>query len=517
MQPVFVDQEGNRVSLPAGITTQGNPQQIMQILMSQGLRPAGSEEGFVEKSDTEFKVCVEGLKIEDCYFPDHNDKWEEQPFLRMIYPTLGDLVELQDQGVYKNIDNTLVKGAPRDTTDDEDRKQVAYSQYGQECPLLECYVNWEGEWRLATFAPDAGWVEVRNQPMSEIFWHGRKPVHRFTIYPKSNESMGTGVPQKITHFAKGMDDLYNQMIDAGTIEIIPYFFYNEAATGMTAAKKHKIYPGAMLPIPKDSQLHPANTGVKAPMFSQFINLLLTFFERTLSLMDYSAGTRSSTTGQGGDTASGMSMILQEGNIKHNYTGEHLQDTFGDILTDILSLYAQNMPLNAKMRLFKNNKWLYQPINVQALQGRYDITIDVSDSSANTMTNRREKMGLYQQFKGAPMVNQLQLVTDVYQAFGIKDVEKRINPVWGMITQALIKEPELQKVLPQFIQKFVQQKQAADRQKQIANEAKSNIERQAIQRDVERPYENRKMVDQANENYKRGVVKKVIEGIGGLRD
>jgi hypothetical protein len=213
----------------------------------------------------------------------------------------------------------------------------------------------------------------------------------------------------------------------------------------------------------------------------------------------------------------MSMILQEGNIKHNYTGEHLQDTFGDILTDILSLYAQNMPLDAKMRLFKNNKWLYQPINVQALQGRYDITIDVSDSSANTMTNRREKMGLYQQFKGAPMVNQLQLVTDVYQAFGIKDVEKRINPVWGMITQALVKEPELQKVLPQFIQKFVQQKQAADRQKQIAGEAKSNIERQAIQREVERPYENRKMVDQANENYKRGVVKKVIEGIGGLRD
>lgn len=517
MMPVFIDEYGARASLPPGVMSSGGPEQVMAIALSMGLRPAGAEEGFREKASTDFKVQVEALKIEDCFFPDHNDKWEEQPFMRKIYPQLGDLVELREAGVYKNITNKLVKGARRNTTDDEDNKEIQYSEYGQECELLECFVKWKGEWVIATFSPDAGWEEVRRQKLSEVFWHGRKVIQRFRIYGESNESMGTGIPKKIEQLSKGMNDLYNQMIDAGTIEIIPFYFFNQSSTGMLSSKTHEIAPGKGIPIPKDSQVTFPNVGGKSAMFIQFINLLLTFFERTLSLMDYSAGTRSSTTGQGGDTASGMNMILQEGNIKHNYTGETIQDVFAELLTDALSLYAQNIPMTAKIRLFQNNKWLFKPVNIQALEGRYDIAIDISDASSNTMTNRNEKLALNKLLAANPAVNTVQLTQDLLQAFGIRSTEKYINPAFGTLSAALQEFPELANQIAQFVQQYAQKKQAETRRQEIAGQAEANIERQAIEREVEAPYENQKLVDQANESYKRKIVGQIVEAIGGIKE
>lgn len=515
-QPIFLDQEGNEVELPPGITDQGTPDQVMQTLIAMGLKPGGKKEGFKESAEKDFRVRVEALKIEDCFFPDHNDRWEEQPFIRKITLTLGELQELQEQGVYKNITNSLVRGSQRQTTDDESRKDIQYSLYGQECDLFECFLKWKGEWRLATFA-DVSWEEVRNQKLQDVYWHGRKPIHRFTIYPKSNESMGTGVPHKIKEFSKGMNDLYNQMIDAGTIDIIPYSYFNQSSTGMVASKKQEIFPGARIPIPKDANVFFPPRSSASRLFIEFITLLLTFYERTLSLMDYSAGTRSASTGQGGDTASGMNMILQEGNIKHNYTGEHVQDTFAEMLTDALSLYAQNIPMDAKIRLFKDNKWLFQEVDIAAIQGKYDIAIDVSDSSTNTMTNRNEKLALLQNFRGAPMVDQTQLAKDVYKAFGIRDTEHRINPAWEMLSQALIQAPEIAQPLQQMVQQFMQQKQQQMRQQELQSQAQANIERQEVQRQAEAPFENRKIVDRANERFKSKIIGKAVEEIGGINE
>ena len=90
--------------------------------------------------------------------------------------------------------------------------------------------------------------------------------------------MGTGVPKKIENPSKGMNDLYNQMIDAGTISIIPYYFFNKSSTGMMGNQKHKIYPGAGIGLPKDSNVHFAPQNSQAAMFINFINLLLSFYE-----------------------------------------------------------------------------------------------------------------------------------------------------------------------------------------------------------------------------------------------
>ena len=513
--PVFRNADGERVEIPTGLFAGADEAEIaqrMQQLMSIGVMPAGDEEGYREKKDTKFKVLMEGLKLEDCYFPDHNDHWEEQPFLRMIYPTLRELKDgSENGGPYKNISNDLVDGYQRPTTQDEDAKKVSYSLYEQQCTLLECYYRWEGEWKLATLSPNAAWTEVRNQKMIDVYWHGRKPVRRFTIYPESNESMGTGIPKKIEHFSKGINDCFNMMIDNGTIEVMPYGFYNKSATGMEQVQT-KLFPGALVPIPKDSQVYWPQAGVKSPVFIEFINLLLTFFERTLSLMDYSAGTRSATTGQGGDTASGMNMIMQEGNIKHNYTGDHLQDTFAEVLTDVLSLYIQYMPMDAQIRINEGSGYTFKDVDIQAIQGAYDLLVQVSDASANTMTNRNEKLTLKQVFANSPDIDQGALDGDVLKAFGMKQTDKYVKPGFAMVTQALQTDPEgVQQAIQEHMQQFMQQQE----EQKIRGQAEDNIQRQAIEREVEAPHENQKIVDQANEGFKRKMTGQIIEHLGGL--
>jgi hypothetical protein len=176
-----------------------------------------------------------------------------------------------------------------------------------------------------------------------------------------------------------------------------------------------------------------------------------------------------------------------------------------------------MPLTAKMRLFKNNEWLFKPINVSALQGRFDIAIDVSDASANTMTNRNEKLALYKMLRQDPSIDPVQLVEDLLHAFGIRSTEKRINPAFATLSQALRQAPELAKPIGQFLQQHLQQKQVQERKQEIRQQAEANIERQAIEREVEAPHENRKIVDQANESYKRKIVGQVVESIGGIKE
>ena len=509
--PVFIDPLGREITIPQETFQGQNPQVVLQQLMAAGIRPAGSKEVVKGQMQRVFKCVMEGLKIEDCFYPDHNYMWDEQPFMRYIYPTLRELKDLNEAGVYKNIGNDLVEAGARATTDDEQEKDISYSLYTQECKLIECYVKWEGEWVIATFSPTAGWREVRHQKLIDIYWHGHKPIRRFTIYPESNESMGVGIPRKIEQLSKGQNDLFNQMIDNATMEVMPYFFYNKSAAGMESIQR-KLFPGAGVGLPKDSRVFFPNSGVKSPVFIEFINLLLTFFERTLSLMDYSSGTRSSTTGQGGDTASGMQMILQEGNIKHNYTGEHLQDTFADILKDILSLYAQYMPLDSQMRISGKDGWTFKGVDVAALQGEFDIRVEVSNASSNTMTNRNEKLTLYQILKGSPVVNQEKITVDLLKAFGHKGIEEYIAQNYQLVTQALQADPEgTMQMLQQHLQEVSQQQD----QEKIKSEAEHNIMRQKIERQVEQPYENEKLVDQANENYKRNITQKVIEGIGGL--
>jgi hypothetical protein len=505
LRPVFVDNLGNEIDTDQIL---GTPMEEMflQMVMAGLITPTGEQEEHVSTSEERtFKVELDIIPLDQAFFPDTWENWDEMPYLRYIYPTLRELEDASEEngGPYKNISKDLVRDSARESSDhrdeEQERKGVRFSEYTYEVECMECYLKWRGEWTLATFVPSAGWLEIRRQKMQEVYPHGRKPVHRFRLFPEENESMGYGIPEKIEYYSTGVDDLYNQMIDSGTVEIIPWGFIPVAPGADT--KKIEIYPGKLNEVGRDSVPFFPNIGVKSPQFINFIQMLMGFFERMVSLMDQTLGGDRMGGGRGTETLGGMSLIVQEGNIKHSYTGEGLQLGFARLLTDCFGLYARYMPLDAQMGVFENNGWRFEEIDVLRLQGQYDFSIHTSNSSANAMLNRREKLELYNMLAQNPTINFDQITEDLLKAYGIKDLENYQNPAYGMMMQALAQAPEI----AQMVQQYLQQKQMQARQQQIAGEAQSNVQRQQIERQVERQapqFEQDKLVDQAQESVQR---------------
>ena len=503
VKPVYEDENGERAELPDGFESLP-PEQLAQLGFT-----ATPSDSFEEEEATRFKVRLEAIPLTDAFFPDSHQNWEDQPYLRLIYPEYGDLLAMSDgDGPYKNITKDLVVDPGRlgDANEDEDAvdEGVKFSEFTKQVRLLECYYKWKGVWRISTFAIDRAWIEVRDQKMSDVYWHGHKPVHRFRLYPQSNKSMGTGIPAKIQHFSKGIDDLFNQMVDSGLVQIIPWFFFNEAP-GFENLNL-KLAPGKGVPIGKDTNVTFPTLGVTATQILSFIEALLGFFERTVGLSDYTLGRESGTAGKGGETYSGMALIVNEGNIGHQYKGETLRDTFELLLTDVLSLYAQNMPLDAKQRIFENNQWVFRPLDVMSIQGQYDIKIDVSDSSANKMLSRKEAVEKHQMLLGNPVVNTQKTTEDLLRAYGHKDTSEHIRPEFAFVMQAVLQNPEI----VQMLQQYMEQKAQQAREQQIAGEAQANVRRQEIEREVEAPSEAGKLVDQVTESSKRKILQPAIE-------
>ena len=202
----------------------------------------------------------------------------------------------------------------------------------------------------------------------------------------------------------------------------------------------------------------------------------------------------------------MSLLVQESNIKHQFMGEGIRDALSVMVRDVLSLYGQFAPFDSKMRIFENNEYVFKPFDLQAIQGQYDVSINVANASANKSLNRAEKMELYKILGNSPVGNLPKATLELLKTYDLKDSEKWIKPEVTAMLQAMQQAPEL----PQVVAQYMQQREQQQRQQTIANEARSNIERQNIERNIERPVENDKILDQATESAKRQLLKPMGE-------
>lgn len=451
-----------------------NPKDEMQVRQIQMLGlPIRTEyiDKLVDKETTVFRVRNDIMPFEDVFVPDIITDWEACPAAIRIRPTYQELERSSEAngGPYINITpeiiNDEVTSRDDNTPYDMDEKPVQPDQVYKEIPCIEFYMpnvaleeGDDPDWVIATYTVNSKTC-VRRQYLREAFMDNRKPLRRFVLMPDRDKAYGFVVFDKIKHHHRAVNDLINQMIDSGTLQIMPYFI-----SGPTAGlrENQSIYPGAILEANDPNSVREANHQLKAQVLIEFINLIMGFVERLMSVSSYSDGVQDTAMGQGAGTASGMRMLLNESQAKRNFQSKPIKDELEDLIADDIKLYGWFMPTDAEIRV--NGE--FKQASVDMLQGDYIFTMRISDSATNEMLERMEKAELFQIASKLPYANQVEMFKELLEAYQVKQPEKYINPQFLIILQACAQNPQIVQAVQQVMQQQGQQNKAAEMQKQV---------------------------------------------------
>jgi hypothetical protein len=419
------------------------PDDVLEGMVSDPEFPANVPQEFLElipdyeeKEERVYKIPALVLDLNHCLMPDKCKDFSKEPFLRLLDIEYGKLKEKTKEkgGSYFNIDDKLVESAEDESTSseldqtiNEEQLKIRGSRLKKIVRCVEAYLpdydlkDGKGkDWVIATVAIGSGTL-IRKQRLVEVYFSNEKPIRRIPLFAESDAPFGHGVRFIIRHLEDGCTDLFNQMIDSGTIQIAPWFFY-EASSGYDEDDAY-IAPGHGVPVADATKIHFPNLTVSAQVYLQFINFVLAMFERLLSISDFGLGRQSDLTGGGGETLGGIQLITQQGQVQHSYRGKKIQNCYADIIKDIYLLYVQTVPLDLKKRLWKDQKWSFEQSNINSLIGNYDFEIVLNPEEANSLFNQQKEMTFIKSgeiFKD--LANPVKVFEDFLKAFNKRPME-----------------------------------------------------------------------------------------------
>lgn len=257
--------------------------------------------------------------------------------------TWDDLVVRRRDAGYANVDDALKSHIERrETTDREasEREMQSVSESATEdvVEVQEWYMRWplparyqkiddsgeevdvdqkEGDEEgymeevIVTFFPSTGKL-ARIVPLERLYPDQKRPDITTRLYPVPNCFYGIGLPAKLLHINRALNSTWNQRIDYGTLQNIPWYLYDPVSTGLQQDLLG-IRPGAGVPV-RDPR------GVVFPRMNGDYNFWLSaentlqgWGERVGTISDYTMG-RSPSTPNAQKTARGTAMLLQQANI-----------------------------------------------------------------------------------------------------------------------------------------------------------------------------------------------------------
>ena len=421
------------------------------------------------KDQRVFRVINEIININDVYGPDTIREWGDgHPLIIRRRYSLGELKKLSGgDGPYINITQDLA--GEESGTVDADALSLDAENWKltaeQERKQIECFECWlpdvslnegdEPDWAIITYTATNKTL-IRKQYMRDVFYDNEFPIKRLGLSDDNKHFYCTPLYQKVRHHHKAINDRVNQNIDTGTIVNSPVFFYDQVQSGINR-DEIEWYPGAMNPCTNPQAIQQMQVAPGGMPVQEIVNLVLGFVERLVGVTSYTEGTQDQAMANGAGTSSGMRMLLNESQTKRNYQTKSMRESLEELIMTDLHLYAWYMPYDEQINIGGQ----MQPADIQALQGDYTVSIQISDSASNDMLARLESVELFQLASSLPFANQIELFKDVLQSYQKRNTEGYINPAFMFVLQAVAQNPQVAEVVQQFM---AQQAQALEIQK-----------------------------------------------------
>ena len=453
-QPVADPQTGMPVIHPE------TGQMLMQMV------PTG-----IPKEEDVVKPVGEGGKIDFAPFdsilmPDNvgtQEEWEEADIIRMIYPTYTELVENAQKTGYINIGPWLLMEKDKakvllESQMTEAQKVDSIEVTGKEViECMECHVkypiyqdedvpeneqtNWTDEKVIITVAKVSG-IPIRFMLQRQLNFENKKIIKRIRLYPESGKSYGTSIYGKLKAIQNGASVMFNDIMDTLSITMMPWFFY-EDKTGLKG--QVELHPGKGVKVESTAGVLFPKFSINAEHYLNFLNLLMSLWERVGSIGDLQVGRPSDLAGKN-KTATEIMAVIEEGNVKHNYQAKVTREEYIELLRTLYDLYYQNMPAD------KTFRFQGQEVPIPRRQMKRDMQFVLSGSTelANKLIERKEKEQILQMFGQDPYIDPIKVREDVLKSYKYLDAKEYINPQFVQLSNALQQNPEIMQIVGKYL-------------------------------------------------------------------
>jgi hypothetical protein len=264
-------------------------------------------------------------------------------------------------------------------------------------------------------------------PLTRLYPDGKRPHidNRFTRLPR--HFFGQGIPAKMKHLNRLLNSTFNQMMDYGTLQNMPFFFYEPASTGLLA-DMNQLKPGEGIPVLNSG-------GVNFPKFQgnkdfqlSILQQVQAWAERDTAVTDFTQG-RAASVPNAPRTAAGTGMLLQQSNIAFSRMVALMAEQFTELLRRVHVLYQRYAPQELEFKFFNQQTGLFKKTNIT--RGLFYEDVDFQfQLNPNRLQEQQNNMQMAQFMMSIPYIGQAPrsvraLAKQLYESLG----KKNFDAIW----------------------------------------------------------------------------------------
>ena len=349
---------------------------------------------------TNDKVRVDELDPEYVFFPDRIDDWEDAPVVYEHYMGWGEYkgkalrgvagwVEYDEEGLEQLGDQVYDKRPETGKQLEEGTAEVLSDtdspseKLKSELRLLQAHCSYDVdedgiEEKIVVTIEEKTKKIVFLISNAELDPLNRKQIRCTRLIPRAGTGYGYSLYSKLKMIQEGGSNTVNIMLNSAIIQMMPFFFYEEA-TGFAEAEI-ELYPGAGIMVGDVKRILMNTFQPNSAAFKDIIEIFFRLWNYIVTLPDYSLGVDPASEGS---TATGTLALLQEASISHDYLGSTLHDQYTELFRMIHDICYLNMGPAREQEI------LGYAVPQKVLSSSYKIRMVASSKSANRHVERME--------------------------------------------------------------------------------------------------------------------------------
>ena len=264
-------------------------------------------------------------------------------------------------------------------------------------------------------------------PLTRLYPDGKRPHvdNRFTRLPR--HFFGQGIPAKMKHLNRLLNSTFNQMMDYGTLQNMPFFFYEPASTGLLG-DMNQLKPGEGVPVLNSG-------GVNFPRFQgnkdfqlSVLQQVQAWAERDTAVTDFTQG-RAASVPNAPRTARGTAMLMQQSNIAFSRMVALMAEQFTELLRRVHVLYQRYAPQELEFKFFNQQTGLFRKTNITRNLFYEDVDFQFQ-LNPNRLQEQQNNMQMAQFMMSIPYIGQAPqsvraLAKQLYESLG----KKNFDAIW----------------------------------------------------------------------------------------